>query len=53
MTSFTEFLRDETGSTAAEYAFILGIIGGSIVVGATAFGEAIAAAFSSIGAMAR
>lgn len=37
----TSFLRDESGASAAEYALILAIIGGLIVVGSLALGGAI------------
>lgn len=41
------FLRDESGASAAEYALILVIIGGVIVVGALALSNAIGGAMSS------
>lgn len=42
MTNFIKtFLKDESGASAAEYALILAIIGGLIVVGSLALGGAI------------
>ena len=44
-----KFLRDESGATAAEYVFILSVIGSTLAVAAVVFGEAIAGAFGSAG----
>lgn len=35
------FINDETGASAAEYALILAVVGAGIVIGATALGTAI------------
>ncbi len=35
------FLNDEAGASAAEYALILAVVGAGIVIGATALGNAI------------
>lgn len=40
------FVRDESGASAAEYALILVVIGLAIVVGATTLSEAIGQAMS-------
>lgn len=41
MTFVKNFLRDESGASAAEYALILAIVGAAIVTGAIALGDAI------------
>lgn len=42
MTKFVDFLRDESGASAAEYVLILAIIGSAIAVSAGLLGDAIA-----------
>jgi pilus assembly protein Flp/PilA len=45
MTKFVrEFLRNESGASAAEYALILAIVGAGIAVAAAALGTAISGA---------
>ena len=45
MKSFIKtFLNDESGASAAEYALILAIVGGAIVIGAVALGSSIGTA---------
>jgi len=46
MTKFASFLRDESGASAAEYVLILAIIGGGIVLAATALSGAISSALN-------
>ncbi len=41
-----QFVRDESGASAAEYALILVIVGVGIVVGALALGDSIGSAMS-------
>ena len=41
--------KDQSGASAAEYALIVAIIGGAIVIGATAFGGSLSTAFSNTG----
>ena len=41
MTMIKNFLRDESGASAAEYALILAIVGAAIVTGALALGQAV------------
>lgn len=41
MTFVKNFLRDESGASAAEYALILAIVGAAIVLGAVNLGTAI------------
>lgn len=41
-----QFVRDESGASAAEYALILVIVGVGIVLGALALGDSIAGAMS-------
>ncbi|MEE1877285.1 Flp family type IVb pilin [Altererythrobacter litoralis] len=41
MSILKNFLRDEAGASAAEYALILAIVGAAIVLGAIALGGAI------------
>jgi pilus assembly protein Flp/PilA len=47
MSKFVAFLRDESGASAAEYVLILAIIGGAIVVAASALGGAIGGAMQN------
>lgn len=44
MTFFKNFLRDEAGASAAEYALILAIVGAGIAVATIALGGAISTA---------
>ncbi len=44
MTMIKNFLRDESGASAAEYALILAIVGAGIAAAALALGNAIAGA---------
>ncbi len=44
MTMFKNFLHDESGASAAEYAIILAVIGGVLLLAMTTLGEAITAA---------
>jgi Flp pilus assembly pilin Flp len=48
MRSIAKFLKDESGSNAAEYALILALVAGVIVVAVTALGGAISGEMSSI-----
>ena len=41
---FKEFLCDETGAIAAEYALVLGLLGAAITAAAAALGGAISSA---------
>ncbi len=43
---FSDFLRDETGAAAAEYALILAIVGAGIAGAAVALGGAISTAMN-------
>lgn len=47
MTKFVQFLKDESGASAAEYALILAIVGVGIVVAAQALQTAISTAMST------
>jgi pilus assembly protein Flp/PilA len=49
MRSIATFLADESGSNAAEYALIIALVAGVIVVAATALGTAISGKLTSIG----
>lgn len=44
--TFLNFLRDESGAAAAEYALILAIVGAGIAVAAAALGTAISTAIN-------
>lgn len=46
---FRDFLRDETGAAAAEYALILAIVGSGLAVGALTLGNDIAGALEAAG----
>jgi pilus assembly protein Flp/PilA len=48
-TFITNFIADESGASAAEYALILAIIGTVIVTGALALGGAIGTAMTDAG----
>ena len=47
---FSDFVRDETGAVAAEYALIIAIMGASIAVAALALGGKISGAMDRVGA---
>ena len=47
MTKFVQFLKDDSGASAAEYALILAIVGVGIVVAAQALQGAISNAMST------
>lgn len=44
---FNDFIRDESGASAAEYALILAIIGTGIAVAAVTLGDSIAGALTN------
>ena len=46
---FQDFLNDETGASAAEYALILAIVGSGIAVAALALGTSITTAMNKAG----
>ena len=46
MSKLVNFLRDESGASAAEYALILAIVGVGIVVAAGLLGDTIATAMN-------
>ena len=48
MTEFQAFLSDESGATSAEYALILAIVGGGIVLAALSLGGAISESTNSM-----
>ena len=43
------FVRDESGASAAEYVLILAIVGSTIAVGALALGDAISSSLTAAG----
>lgn len=43
------FVRDESGASAAEYVLILAIVGSTIAIGALALGSAISNSLTSAG----
>lgn len=47
MTKFTQFLKDESGASAAEYALILAVVGLGILVAAQNLGTAISGAMGA------
>lgn len=47
MKTFIKMLRDDSGASAAEYALILAIIGGVIVIGALSLGNAVGGAMNT------
>lgn len=47
---FRNFVRDETGAAAAEYALILAIVGSGIALAAVGLGDSIATALDNAGA---
>ena len=50
MQKLINFLKDESGASAAEYVLILGVIGTAVVLGANALGGAISGAMTTAGA---
>jgi pilus assembly protein Flp/PilA len=46
---FSNFLNDESGAAAAEYALILAIVGSGLALAATGLGNTIATALNSAG----
>lgn len=46
---FTNFLRDETGAAAAEYALILAIVGSGLAAGAVYLGDKISTSLKAAG----
>jgi pilus assembly protein Flp/PilA len=50
MTKLVQFLRDESGASAAEYALILAIVGAAIVLAAQGLGSAIGGAMNNAAA---
>jgi Flp pilus assembly pilin Flp len=48
MRSIAKFLKDESGSNAAEYALILALVAGAIVVAVTTLGGAISTEMGKI-----
>lgn len=46
---FSQFIRDESGASAAEYALILAIVGTGIAAAAVALGGNISTAMNSAG----
>jgi Flp pilus assembly pilin Flp len=49
MRLLARFLGDEAGSNAAEYALIIALVAGVIVIALTALGTSISGAMTSIG----
>jgi pilus assembly protein Flp/PilA len=47
MRNYREFLKDQTGAAAAEYALILAIVGSAIAVAAISLGSAISVAINA------
>ena len=47
MKTFINMLKDQSGASAAEYALILAIVGGVIVIGALALGNAVGGAMNT------
>ncbi len=45
---FLNYLGDETGATAIEYALLAGLIAVGIIIGATAIGTAINSLFTGV-----
>ena len=48
MTTFSAFLRDETGATSIEYALIAGLISLVIIGSLTAIGTKLSSKFSQV-----
>jgi Flp pilus assembly pilin Flp len=48
MRSIARFLADESGSNAAEYALIIALVAGVIVLAATALGTAISGKLNTV-----
>ena len=49
MKLFADFLKDESGASAAEYALILAIVGSGLALAATTLGDSIGAALGKAG----
>jgi pilus assembly protein Flp/PilA len=49
MSKIAQFLRDESGATAAEYALIIAIVGGLVAVAAKTLGGNIATGMTGAG----
>ena len=47
-TTFTRFLRDESGATAIEYGLIASLIAVAIIAGATALGGKLNSTFQNL-----
>ncbi|MCW1381594.1 Flp family type IVb pilin [Novosphingobium sp. KCTC 2891] len=47
---FANFLRDESGASAAEYVILIAVLGGAVAGGALAFGGSLKAAMTTKGA---
>ncbi|MDR3494271.1 MAG: Flp family type IVb pilin [Ancalomicrobiaceae bacterium] len=48
MTTFTAFIKDESGATAIEYGLIASLIAIAIIAGATALGSQLSSSFNYI-----
>lgn len=46
MSKFAQFMKEESGASAAEYVLILAIIGTAIAAGVTTFGAAVGKALT-------
>jgi len=49
MTTFSRFLKDESGATAIEYGLIAALVGVVIITGLNVLGPALDATFTNIG----
>ncbi|MDP3495721.1 MAG: Flp family type IVb pilin [Hyphomonadaceae bacterium] len=49
MTIIADFIKDESGASAAEYALILAIVGSGLALAATTLGNSIGAALGKAG----
>lgn len=49
MNTFKDFLLDEDGATAIEYALIVGLVAVVIIVALSALGESVAELFGTLG----
>ena len=48
MTTFSRFLKDESGATAIEYGLIAALVGVAIIVGLNALGVQLNATFNEV-----
>ncbi len=48
MVKLAAFLMDETGATAAEYALIIALVGGGLIIGLTSLSGAITGLFATV-----